>query len=717
MKFSRRNFLQGAGLSIASLGGFWSNVSLSTHQLNAYGETLEVSTSRKLALLVGINQYSTNNNFRGCITEVELQKELLIHRFGFSPDYILTLLDDQATRENILTAFEEHLIKQGENNDVVIFHFSGYGRQIKLNNNDTDLKKANSLITYDSIKSEKEIVDDILFDTFIQLALSLKTNKYTLIFDTSFIPTSLSDTNNLLSRSYTSLTNVVISEKELIFNQTQQKNNQTKTLGNKKNNKLSGLILAPFNDSLAIEIRSLNFNVGLFTYTLTQSLWENLPVTDNLTLMKKVASQIALYTRESKKFNFQNDHKVNFLPYNLPLESSRQGNAVITNIIEPNIIELELIGLPLLVLLNYGLNSCFSANFDQKIIVTIQINSLLGNKAKGILIQSNKSLIYQGLILQESVRVINRNRGLNIALNGSLEKIEKVDATSALSAINEIESVVTLGDNYVDLIFGKFTDQNTSINGYSLFTIANTLLANTNPKVDNEAVSSAIKHLIPSLRIALAEKLLNLTYNQYSSLLRINIKLKVNHNNESIITHEQSSFSEVKFVNNPLKEYSNIEKKLLINIPFGSEFTITIHNENNDNLYYLLLGINSSRQPVAYFLPNGGIINQQETITIPQNSNALKWIVNADKAIGELIVICAKSPFVNTLNQLYKNSNFKLDTEQIIVLENPVIIAKAILEDLHLGSNVSNNLVNNLTDVYALDLQHWITFNFVYEII
>lgn len=717
MKFSRRNFLQSASLSIASLGGFWGNVSLSQSQLNAYGETLSASATRKLALLVGINQYSQGKGLRGCTTDVELQRELLIHRFGFSPDNIITLIDREATRENILTVFEEHLLKQAENDDVVIFHFSGYGRQIKLNKNDSNLTRVNSLITYDSVKSDNDFVDDILFDTFTQLSSSLKTNKYTFIFDTSFIPNSLSGGNQLTSRSYESNTDLVISQKELIFNNNLQKNNQTQTLSKKKNNLSSGLILAPFINSFATEIRSINFNTGLFTYSLTQSLWENFSLTDNLALMKKVASSIALYTKKSDNFNFQSQKNINTLPYHLPLESSTKGEAVVNNIIEPNIIELELVGLPLLVLLNYGLNSCFTANLGEEKIVTIQINSLQGNKAKGILINSDKKLVYQGLILQESLRIINRNIGLSLSFNDSLEKIEKVDATSTLSAINEIKSVVNVGENFVDLIFGKFTDKNTSIDSYSLFNSSGILLANTYPKVNNEAISSVIKHLIPSLKIALTEKLLNLTSNQYSSSLPVNIILEINQNEQVLIIKEQTTVSNVKSLKNSLKKYSDVDKNLLTKVSSDSQLTITIDNENNDNLYYLLLGINSSQQAIIYFSPNLGMINQKNTISIPENKNSLKWIVNADKGIGKLMVICAKFPFNQTLNQLYKNTNLKLDTEQIILLENPVMIAKAILEDLHLGSNIRSNVVNNLSDVYALDLNHWVTFNFVYEIV
>lgn len=709
MKFSRRNFLQNASLSIASLGGFWGNIHFSQHQLNAYAETLNSSTSRKLALLVGVNQYSQGNNLRGCVTDIELQKELLTYRFGFSPDDIVTLTNSEATRENILTAFEEHLIKQAKNNDVVIFHFSGYGRQIKLKNNDGNFTNVNSIITYDSVKSNNDMVDDILMDTFRQLASSLKTNKYTFIFDTSFVISPPSNNHQTSSRSYGFNDNLFISDTEINFNKNLQKN--------KKSSPLSGLLFIPFKDSLAIEIKSLNFNVGLFTYLLTQSLWANLSDIDSLTLIKNITSNISLYTGKSQKLSVDGDQKNITLPYNLSLDSSYQGNAIVKNTLESNIIELDLLGLPLLVLLNYSLNSCFTGNVEDGKTVTIQINSLLGNKGKGSIISSNKNLVKQGLILKESLRVIAKNIGLNIALNDSLEKIEKVDATSTLSAINEIESVVNLGDNFVDLIFGKVANQNTSIHSYGLFTTSGVLLANTYSNVDNEAISAGIKHLIPTLKVTLAQKLIELISNQYSSLLSANINVEISNNNEVLNIQQETNLSNNKSIKNTLQKLSNNDQNLLKKVSIDSQLIITINNKNNQDLYYLLIAINSSDNIMIYFSPDNKIITSLNSITIPQNKKSLKWIINPDKGISKLMLICSKSPFTQTLNQLYKNSNLKPDIEQVIVLENPVMMAKAILEDLHLGSNISNDIVSNSNDVYALDLNQWATFEIIYEII
>jgi Caspase domain len=129
MGLDRRTFLQQAGLALFTWGA--TEVGFSSAVKN-YQQTLAQPTNRKLALLVGINRYPHHDYLAGCLTDVELQQELLIHRFGFNPDDILILSDRQATRENIETAFVEHLSAQAKPDDVVVFHFSGYGGQIKM---------------------------------------------------------------------------------------------------------------------------------------------------------------------------------------------------------------------------------------------------------------------------------------------------------------------------------------------------------------------------------------------------------------------------------------------------------------------------------------------------------------------------------------------------------------------------------------------------------
>ncbi|NJK36244.1 MAG: caspase family protein [Oscillatoriales cyanobacterium SM2_2_1] len=107
---------------------FWrgEQVAMAATQFQGMGQ----KATRRLALLIGINRYEARNEWlplNGCLTDVELQKELLIHRFGFKPADILTLTDHQATRQGIETAILEHLVAQAMPDDWVVVHFSGHG--------------------------------------------------------------------------------------------------------------------------------------------------------------------------------------------------------------------------------------------------------------------------------------------------------------------------------------------------------------------------------------------------------------------------------------------------------------------------------------------------------------------------------------------------------------------------------------------------------------
>ncbi|MBD0303462.1 MAG: caspase family protein, partial [Tolypothrix sp. T3-bin4] len=181
----RRLFLQGAGSAIASL-------SLNSCNLKPRLDTLRgVQTSaRKLALLVGINDYpetSQLSSLNGCINDVELQRHLLIYRFGFNPQDILTLTNQKATRQGILDAFEIHLINQAKPGDIVVFHYSGHGSQVADPDNDYPDGLNSTLVPFDSQRpanpSMGSIVQDITGHTLFLLMTALKTENVTVVLD------------------------------------------------------------------------------------------------------------------------------------------------------------------------------------------------------------------------------------------------------------------------------------------------------------------------------------------------------------------------------------------------------------------------------------------------------------------------------------------------------------------------------------------------------
>ncbi|PZO51613.1 MAG: hypothetical protein DCF15_14740 [Phormidesmis priestleyi] len=145
MGVSRRALIQQAGAVVAALGltdwalGAGLGRGLTPATAKNYAQALAQSAGRKLALLIGIDEYAPgaftpeqNGRLAGAVTDVALQKELLIRRFGFLPADVVCLTNQQATRIGIYQAFINHLFNQAKPGDVVVFHFSGYGAQVRL---------------------------------------------------------------------------------------------------------------------------------------------------------------------------------------------------------------------------------------------------------------------------------------------------------------------------------------------------------------------------------------------------------------------------------------------------------------------------------------------------------------------------------------------------------------------------------------------------------
>ncbi|MDX2097996.1 MAG: caspase family protein, partial [Leptolyngbyaceae cyanobacterium bins.59] len=186
MSMKRRSFLQQIGWGFAAWGG--SQVGLGQWS-DRYQQVLAEPAPRKLALLVGINQYNHGPGLTGCLTDVELQRELLLYRFGFQNRDILTLTDQQATRENIEAAFVSHLIEQARPGDAIVFHFSGYGSSIG-SGTAPDMVQ-HTLVPFDGIPTaDTPEVNDLLEETLLLLLRSLPTDRVTTILDTSYAPLS-----------------------------------------------------------------------------------------------------------------------------------------------------------------------------------------------------------------------------------------------------------------------------------------------------------------------------------------------------------------------------------------------------------------------------------------------------------------------------------------------------------------------------------------------
>ncbi len=90
---------------------------------NRYG------TKTVYALLVGIDEYiSPVSPLKGCVNDITAVKEYLEGSIPAENLHILTLLNKEATRENVVNGFREHLCQAGSE-DVAFFYFAGHGAQ------------------------------------------------------------------------------------------------------------------------------------------------------------------------------------------------------------------------------------------------------------------------------------------------------------------------------------------------------------------------------------------------------------------------------------------------------------------------------------------------------------------------------------------------------------------------------------------------------------
>jgi len=81
------------------------------------------------ALLVGIDNYPPGvPTLQGCVNDANAMRAFLEDRCAHSPMNIVSLLNEQATRSNVIDSFRSHL-GQAESGDVGFFFYAGHGSE------------------------------------------------------------------------------------------------------------------------------------------------------------------------------------------------------------------------------------------------------------------------------------------------------------------------------------------------------------------------------------------------------------------------------------------------------------------------------------------------------------------------------------------------------------------------------------------------------------
>ncbi|MEL6224418.1 MAG: caspase family protein [Cyanobacteria bacterium J06627_8] len=373
MNYTRRAFLRQAAIGLASIGVSQTAMAAAAHR---YHQALAApSPGRKLALLVGIDNYPNTVHssdsplgplsLSGAVTDVHLQRELLVYRFGFKPDDVQMLVDGDATRQAIEETFLNHLVKQAEPGDLVVFHFSGLGSQVEVVNDDqTSSEIKNSLVPVDGTLPTKgqPFLNDIMADTLHLLVRSLNTEQVITFLDTGY--SSPKEWQNgyfqLRSRSTVPSGQLQPDEQSLQSQLIKQTRLNKETISNRP---YPGLLLNATDASHGVvECRWNEFSAGLFTYVLTQQLWwcdadTSLPMKVSVAGAK--AEQLVGSPYQLRLSGTKTD-KISIKTQRFqPIQSTTADGVVTSQNAESSLMQVFLGGVPPAVLNHYGVTSVF----------------------------------------------------------------------------------------------------------------------------------------------------------------------------------------------------------------------------------------------------------------------------------------------------------------------------------------------------------------------
>jgi hypothetical protein len=755
MSLTRRELIQRIGLLSA---GLWASDLPLFHR---YRSAIAQATPRKLALLVGLNQYSRTVNvsaLKGCVTDVELHRELLVHRFGFRPSDVLTLIDEAATRSNIEAAFTTHLLEQARPGDVVVFHFSGYGCLVRTKSSAEGgaptYGEQQALLATDAwlpnpVKGEATLFNGIYEDTLFLLLRSLSTDQVTTLLDVGVQPSLELRCKSLRERALPPWQADAFSIAELAFQdrllqQTQLTRDRVQV--QRQSGQLPGLVLAAaaIAQPTALELDRKDFSAGLFSYALMQQLWTSTPETTITIQFGRISSQMDQRIGPSPQPLAKGQKSFGSLPWSVGFLAVPQSMGVVTSTDRRGqTAKLWLGGMPEALLAVYQSQSCFRC-MNQPIL--LQMRSRQGWTA--IAQHISGPPLQEGLFLEEAIRVLPRSLSLKLALGSNLERIERVDATSIVSVGKRSIQVVGTAQS-ADYIFTKISASNTAPKpddsntassnailepppaaSYGLAYLGGTLLPNTIGD-RGEVVKLALQRLLPMLDTLLAIKLLDLTINDTATLLRVSATLEqLDDLSQPLIRLQTPGAPPPQPINEtteaPIPKAEKTSKTL--SIPNGTAIQYRVSNWNDFPIYLWIVGIDSGATVFASYATDGSTATPQQKPTLkpliiqPGTSVVLPnasqtWKASTTAGLNKTFVFCTRETLLQTL--VVQNNTAKSTLpgapSGFTQLSRPLHVVQKIFEDLHQASlPATSPLGITAQNIWALETQTWATLQFVY---
>ncbi|NCR66226.1 MAG: DUF4384 domain-containing protein [Microcystis aeruginosa LL11-07] len=746
----RRQLLSLTGSLLATLG--LSQLELKQRAI-FYRSVLAENTPRKRALLVGVNNYPDTRwiTLEGAVNDVKLQQELLIHRFGFQSDQILLLTDHEATRENILQAFEEHLIKWAQPGDVVVFHFSGHGSQVFDPDQIFQDGQVSTIVPVDSIlppgyPNKGGKVNDITGHTLWLLMQAINTENVTFILDSchsggarkGILTVRSRPGNRELNRTENSNIQLLASPQEQEYQkQLMSRLNLTASdlATERKKGVPKGIMLAAARtDQAAIDASFGDTAAGIFTYILTRYLWQQTGGESVSQVMVSATATTERILREyfptagllqQPEFNTrEGSNNSQQAVYFLKPDQKVPAEAVVTQV-QGNQVDLFLGGIDPRTLEAFGRGAILTlVDGEGKERGQVQIESRQELTAKGKLIQTRDN-IASGTLLQERSRAIPSDLTLRIRLDASLQQ-----AKQALEAIKRIE-VVSLEQTNFHYILGRISPiyhqqlqqlkvkKLPEVGSIALFSPALDLVPDS-AGIAGEKVTDAVERLRPKLKSLLAARLVKLTLNNSSSRLSVAVAMETVDGSQLVaesFTVRGATITPVSQTRGLRGLTTNAQK-----IKLGTLIRFIVQNNESFPLYIcvLLVSVDGGLTVLSPSQGNEDLppLAPQETINIPDvnRGDDYRFKVVGDLGLVEVLVIASTTPLKKAIDVLRTLAADRGENTRGTPINSPQLDEAifSLLDDLDEGSRGSGT--TSFTGVRQIDTRQMAAMSITFEV-
>lgn len=700
----RRHFLQFSGSALAALGLSQGQFS---RQATQYGRVLAQDTPRKRALLIGINAYpEPTTSLYGCLSDVDLQRELLIHRFGFNPSDIIELSDrtsDKPTRANILKAFEEELIAGTKAGDVVVVHYSGHGsRMIDLRPLRSDGLVGTILPSDLPGPGGTGDAPDISGRSLFLLSKLIPTEALTVVLDCCF--SGSSTRGNALVRSEnghfsragfsTALSAAELADQERWLTQLGLSLEEFEAL--RAQGIAKGVAMgSTLGSQTALDIPMDGFSVGAFTYLLTRYLWHAAAGASAAELDEQLRlSSTALGARRGAVLppSFETQPQENQArPVYFSPRLGRSAEAVVTEQTGETV-RFWLGGvspqrLPTAI-------ARFSAIDDQgQPVGEVQCLEREGLVGVGRWVKGDRAQIRPGLRLREQIIAVPARPMLRLGIDESLQEDRAALEAAIADQVDIVELVPVNPQTPLDCFLGRLSaEMQFQLQVQELPTLPSVgsigLFGPTyGPLTDwfgppEESPTQAIARLRPRLVSLLVDRILQQLETGSVSPLRVTARLRDRDSGQVIRAVATRGAQEAETLQTGDRESPKTG--------VGRSVEIELINGEPENLYMGAIALGSAGDltvlhPVTWAAPNdAALVRQNSALVIPRPEDGVKLLTQGPPGSLEIMILASRQPLNSFLQGLQRVAGQQKTRQGFLPLrgEEALDMFKNLLQDL-----------------------------------